>query len=305
MNRTWRRSEPREIRPFFAATAAENALKHAKIRLFERDAPSDLTTHAVEALDFPRLAVALLPELDMDTVFSATAQLARLPLEFVAFARDPFHKRVRFLHRQSVDSPIPQEIPVDQEVVESYAHGRALELTLALCLAEDASPPPGLPTVQGQWMSRKTFEIKLRTAPSLFDIRPIPDQEWQRMGFPARTFTLIERTRNLNEELAEDETVAIGYIHEDTYSAMATGSNGAMLQALVAVDMLVDVVLESREELEGAEAVQPGTPLERLLSSLSRGSEKVTLIELCRLLGEPRRLKAVIQAKLNVVFLIK
>lgn len=305
MNPTWRRSEPREIRPFFAATAAEKALEGAKIRLFERDAPSDRATHAIEALDFPRLAVALLPELKIDTVVSATPVLASLPLEFVAFARDPFHKRVRFLHRKSVESSIPQEIPVDQDVIESYAHGRAVELTLALCLAEDAHPPPGLPTVHGQWISRKTFEIKLRTAPSLFDIRPIPDQEWKRMGFPARTFTLIERTRNLNDELAEDETVAIGYIHEDAYSAMANGPNGTMLQALVAVDMLVDVILESREELGEVEAAQPGTPLERLLGRLSRGGEKVTIIELQRLLGEPRKLKALFQAKLDVVSLIR
>jgi hypothetical protein len=219
-------------------------------------------------------------------------------MEFVAFARDPFHKRVRFLHRQPVDSSIPPEIPVDQDIIESYAHGRAVELTLAVCLAEDAHPPPGLPNVQGQWISRKTFEIKLRTAPSLFDIRPIPDQEWKRMGFPARTFTLIERTRNLNEELAEDETVAIGYIHEDAYSAMVNGPNGTMLQALVAVDMLIDVILESREELEEVEAAQPGTPLERLLARLSRGGERVTIFELQRLFREPRKLKALFQSML-------
>jgi hypothetical protein len=152
----------------------------------------------------------------------------------------------------------------------------------------------------------KKVEIKLRTAPSLFDIRPIPDQEWKRMGFPARTFTLINRERNLNEELAEDETVAIGYIHEDAYNAMANGPNGPMLQALVAVDMLVDVILESREELEELEAAQPGTPLERLLTRLSRGGEKVTIRDLQRWVrDEPKRLKAVLQAKLNVVSLIR
>jgi hypothetical protein len=304
MNPTWRRSEPREIRPFFATTAAEKALEHAKIRLFERDAPSDRVTHAIEALDFHRLAVTLLPELEIDAVVSTTPELASLPLDFVAFARDPFRKRMQFLHRQPVDSSIPQEIPVEQNVIDSYAHGRAVELTLALCLAEDAHPPPGFPTVQGQWISRKTFEIKLRTAPSLFDIRPIPDEEWKSMGFPARTFTFIERTRNLNEELAEDETVAIGYIHEDAYGPMANGPNGAMLQALVAVDMLVDVILDSREELKEVEAVQPGTPLERLLARLSGGGEKMTIIELQRLLGDPRKLKALFQAELGVVSLI-
>jgi hypothetical protein len=245
----------------------------------------------------------LFPGLEIDTVVSATPELAGLPLEFVAFARDPFHKHVRFLHQQSVDSSITQEIRVDPEVIESYAHGRAVELTLALCLGEDAHPPPGLPTVQGQWISRKTFEIKRRTAPSLFDIRPVSDEEWKRRGFPARTFTLIERTRNLNEELAEDETVAIGYIHEDAYNAMANGPNGTMLQALIAVDMLVDVILESREELEEVQAAQPGTPLERLLARLSRGGERVTITELQRLLGEPSKLKALFQAKLDVVSL--
>jgi hypothetical protein len=305
MNPTWRRSEPREFRPFFAATAAEKALEHAKIRLFERDAPSDRVTHAIEALDFHHLAVTLLPEIEIDTVVSATPELASLPLDFVAFARDPFHKRVQFLHRQPVDSPIPQAIPVDQNVIDSFAHGRAVQLTLALCLAEDANAPPGFPTVQGQWISQKAFEINLRTAPSLFDIRPIPDQEWKAMGFPARTFTLIERTRDLNEELAEDETVAIGYIHEDAYSAMANGPNSTMLQAIVAVDMLVDVILESREELEGVKAVQPGTPLDRLLARLSRGRGKLTIIELQRLLSDPRKLKALLQAELNVVSLIR
>jgi hypothetical protein len=304
VNSAWRRSEPREIRPFFAA-AAENALEHAKIKLFERDEPSDQTIHAIEALDFPRLTVALLPELEIGTVVSATPELARFPLEFVAFVRDPFHKRIGFLHRQSARSGIPREIPVDQDVITSYGHGRAVELTLALCAADDSHTRPGLPTVQGQWISRKKFEIKLRTAPNLFDIRPTPDEVWRRMGFPARTFTPIERERSLNEELPEGETVAIGYVHEDAYKAMANGPNGAALQALVAVEMLVDVILDSRADIEEIEAAQPGTPLERLLRQLSHRGEKVTIIELQRLLGEPRKLKALIQAKLDVVSLIR
>jgi hypothetical protein len=68
MNPAWRRSEPREIRPFFAAAAAEKALEHAKIRLFGRDAPSDQATHVIEPFDFPHLTVALLPELDIHSV---------------------------------------------------------------------------------------------------------------------------------------------------------------------------------------------------------------------------------------------
>jgi hypothetical protein len=228
-----------------------------------------------------------------------------LPLEFVALARDPFHKRVCVLHRQPAGSSFPSEIPVDQDVVASYGHGRAVELMLALCLTEDSRPSPGLPAVQGQWISRKNFEIKLRTTPSLFDIRPTPDTEWRRMGFPERTFTLIERSRNLNEELAEGETVAIGYVHEDAYNAMASGPNGTALQALVAVEMLVDVILDSRGDIEGAEAAQAGTPLARLLAQLSRGVEKMTMSELQRLVRDPRKLKAVLQANLNVVSLIK
>jgi hypothetical protein len=179
-------------------------------------------------------------------------------------------------------------------------------LTLALCLAEDSQPPPGLPTVQGQWISRKKFEIKLRTAPSLFDIQALSDQDWISRGFPARTFALINRERSLNEELAEDETVAIGFLHEDAYNAMANGSNGPMLQALVAVDMLVDVILDSREELLEIDTPQPGTPLARLLDRLSHGGEKVTLGNLQRWVrDDPKKLKALLQAKLNVVSSIR
>jgi hypothetical protein len=220
-------------------------------------------------------------------------------MEFVAIARDPFHRRICFLHRQLLDSCIPDEIPVDQDIIASFGHGRAIELTLALCLAEDSQPPPGLPTVQGQWISRKKFEIKLRTAPSLFDIQALSDQEWISRGFPARTFALINRERSLNEELAEDETVAIGFVHEDAYNVMANGSNGPMLQALVAVDMLVDVILD-------IDAAQPGTPLERLLDRLSHGGEKVTIGNLQRWVrDEPKKLKALLQAKLNVVSSIR
>jgi hypothetical protein len=79
-----------------------------------------------------------------------------------------------------------------------------------------------------------------------------------------------------------------------------------MLQALVAVDMLVDVILDSREELLEIDAPQPGTPLERLLDRLSHGGEKVTIGKLQRWVREePKKLKALLQAKLNVVSSIR
>jgi len=59
----WHRSEPRAVRPFFAATAAEEAVHGSTIHLFEGSPLSNETTFDLDEFDLRRLSITINPVL--------------------------------------------------------------------------------------------------------------------------------------------------------------------------------------------------------------------------------------------------
>lgn len=303
MATTWHREEPREVRPFFDAIDAEEALDGCGIRLFDGTDARTETSFDLDEIDFKKIAPAIqiaLPE----TQLWLPKDLAADDLELVLVARHAFLKRSELVHSTSIDGPVPAEWAIGPEVVARMGGGRNLELTLALTLRTDRKPSPGAPFVAGHWLARKSFLLRSRTMPTLFDLRTRKDEDWIAKGYPAKTFYAVEYIGGIDTELDEGASVATVWLHVDAHNRMVSSSLGEAMQPSLATEIISSILLESFKEWKDAEVVEAASPLSTLLKQL--GKEKpLSLGGLKALVANPPLLKATLQDRLSVVAALK
>jgi hypothetical protein len=300
---TWHREEPREVRPFFRVIQAEVALHASGIRLFDDTDTRYETSFDLDEIDFKKLAPVVHIVL-ADPAGWLPADLGKDDLELVLIARHAFLKRSEQIHSIALGAAIPNEWAVGADVLERLGGGRNLELTLALCLKTDREPTPGSPFVVGHWLARKSFLLRSRTAPTLFDLRTRKDEDWLAKGYPAKTFYALEYIGGIDVEPEEGASVAIVWIHIDAHNKMVSSSLGESLQPMLAAEIILSILLESCEEWKTADSVEAASPLATLLKQL--GKEKpLTLASLKNLVANPPLLKATLQDRLSVVTALK
>lgn len=303
MANAWHREEPREVRPFFLATKAKDALVKSGIRLFENTDVLDDVKFDLDEPDFQKLA----PVIKIDVVDPAqwlSPGLSKSDLELVLIARHSFLKRAETIHRTTLDVPLPDEWVIDAETLDNFAGGRNLELTLAICLADDRDPIPGQPFVQGHWLAIKSFTLRTRNTPNLFDVRTRTDEEWIAAGFPAKTTYAISYSGGIETQQDEGSSVATVWVHIDAHNKMTSSSLGEVLQPFLASEIVCEILVGSKKDLDGIETVEAGSPLATILKQL--GKEKpMSLDGLKELVAKPSMLKATLQDRLAVLSALK
>lgn len=303
MAATWHREEPREVRPFFHAIEAEEALDGCGIRLFDGTEPRMETSFDLDEIDFKKLRPALQLAL-VDTQLWLPTGLAADDLELVLIARHAFLKRSELVHSTGLEEAVPNEWIVGPEVLARIGGGRNLELTLAITLRTDREPAPGVPFVAGHWLARKSFLLRSRTMPTLFDLRTRRDEDWVAKGYPAKTFYAVEYIGGIDTELDEGASVATVWVHVDAHNRMVSSSLGEAMQPSLAAEIISSILLESYKEWKDVEAIESASPLSTLLKQL--GKEKpLSLGGLKALVANPPLLKATLQDRLSVVAALK
>jgi hypothetical protein len=303
MSATWHREEPREVRPFFNAINAEEALNGCGIRLFDGTDMRTETSFDLDEIDFKKLAPAIQLVLP-DVKLWLPEGLTKDDLELVLVARHSFLKRSELVHSISVAEVIPNEWSVGPEILVRMGGGRNLELTLALTLRTDRQPSPGAPFIAGHWVARKAFLLRSRTMPTLFDLRTRKDEEWISKGYPAKTFYAVEYIGGIDAELDEAASVATVWIHVDAHNKMVSSSLGEAMQPALAAEIISSILLESFNDWKDSDSVDAASPLATLLKQL--GKEKpLSLGGLKAMIANPPLLKATLQDRLSVVAALK
>jgi len=303
MAATWHREEPREVRPFFEAIDAEEALDGCGIRLFDGTDPRMETSFDLDEIDFKKLAPALQIALP-DPKLWLPKGLTTDDLEVVLVARHAFLKRSELVQSASLDGTVPGEWTVGPEILSRMGGGRNLELTLALTLRTDREPAPGAPFVAGHWLARKSFLLRSRTMPTLFDLRTRKDEDWIAKGYPAKTFYAVEYIGGIDTELDEGASVATVWIHIDAHNKMVSSSLGEAIQPVLAAEIISSILVESFREWKDVDAVESASPLSTFLRQL--GKEKpLSLGGLKALVANPPLLKATLHDRLSVVAALK
>ena len=185
------RAEPREVRPFFETAKAENALDDSGIRLFVNGDTSQDTSFDLDEIDFQKLEPVIHPVLVEPTSWMPEG-FTTADLELVVIAKNSFLKRSEIVARCPLTDPVPADYAIDPDLLSKLGGGRNVQFTLALCLSADRPPTPGSPFIPGHWLARKSFLLRSRTLPELFDLQTRTDEAWIQAGYPAKTFFAVD-----------------------------------------------------------------------------------------------------------------
>lgn len=303
MNIAWHRTEPREVRPFFETANAENALDDSGIRLFANGDTLPDTSFDLDEIDFQKLEPAIHPVM-VDPAAWMPNGFTVDDLELVLIAKNSFLKRSEVVARCPLTEPVPADYPIDADLLGKLGGGRNVQFTLALCLAADRPPTPGSPFVPGHWLARKTFLLRSRTLPELFDVQTRTDEAWIAAGYPAKTFFAIDYAGGIAGEMEDGSSVARVYIHVDAHNKMVNQPIGEALQPILATEIIHSIVTTSRPEWKDLDAYVPFSPLETLAKQLD-GGEAMPLEDMKKLAGDQSKLRAILQDRLSVVRGIK
>lgn len=295
----WHREEPRDVRPFFLAVSAADALNDCTIRITDDGEPSKETDFNLSEIDFQNISVTLFPSVANPSSWLPAGYDAS-DFVLLLLLRHPILKRSEIIESASLSAPIPAEWPVSPESMEGFGGGRNVELTLAICLADDRKALPGAPFVQGHWLARKVFVLRSPTTPSLFDIRTRTDEEWTQAGYPPKTFYAVEYNGGIELEPEDGGSVATVWMHADAHSKLATSGIGDSVQNMLAAEIVFTVLSDSSRDWSGLDNVSDKSPLATLLKRL--GSEKALSIDdLKSLWKSPAKFKGFLQDRLSVV----
>lgn len=303
MNVAWHRTEPREVRPFFETAKAENALDDSGIRLFPNDDMSQDTSFDLDEIEFQRLEPVVYPVLVEPNLWMPEG-FSTGDLELVLIAKNSFLKRSEIVARCPLAEPVPADYAIDADLLAKLGGGRNVQFTLALCLSTDRPATPGSPFVPGHWLARKTFLLRSRTLPELFDLQTRTDEAWTAAGYPAKTFFAIDYAGGIAGEMEDGSSVATVYIHVDAHNKMVNQPVGEALQPMLAAEIITSIVVASRAEWKELDAYVPSSPLETLARQLN-GGDPMPLESLKTLAGDNSRLRAILQDRLSVVRSIK
>ena len=303
MTVAWHRTEPREVRPFFETAKAQNALDDSDIRLFSNGDTSQDTSFDLDEIDFQKLEPVIHPILVEPSAWMPEG-FSTADLELVLIARNSFLKRSEVVARCALTEPVPSAYPIDADLLTKLGGGRNVQFTLALCLAADRAAIPGSPFVSGHWLARKTFLLRSRTLPELFDLQTRTDQAWVAAGYPPKTFFVVDYAGGIAGEMEDGSSVATVYIHVDAHNKMVNQPIGESLQPLMAAEIILSIVTTSRPDWKDLDAYVPSSPLETLAKQLN-GGEVMPLDSLKKLAGDHSKLRATLQDRLSVVRAIK
>jgi len=303
MNIAWHRTEPREVRPFFETAQAENALVNSGIRLFANGDTSQDTSFDLDEIEFQKLEPAVHPVM-VDPAVWMPEGFKTDDLELVLIAKNSFLKRSEIVARCPLGEPVPTDYPIEPDLLTKLGGGRNVQFTLALCLAADRPPVPGSPFVPGHWLARKTFLLRSRTLPELFDLQTRTDEAWIAAGYPAKTFFAVDYAGGIAGEMEDGSSVATVYIHVDAHNKMVNQPIGETLQPILATEIIHSIVTTSRSEWKDLDAYVPSSPLETLAKQLN-GGEAMPIDALKKLAADHSKLRAILQDRLAVVRGIK
>jgi hypothetical protein len=293
--KTWHRSEPETIRPFFEVRGGERALDHAAIVRRPGEDPQYGPVVPLEDHEWEEIAPRLRPSIDAASLLSALAAHADA-FELALLVRDPTFKKRGILGRWKVTGTLPEEIEISRTWLEEFGHGREIHLTLAVCLASPLPEAPGVPSVLGSWVCQKTFELRPSRLQSQFPVEELTADLAQCFGVDPGALLFVDYRGDINAIDESGSPVACAYVNSDIYRRLTSGARSDPLLSLLEAEIVAGVILAASEDIEDVEEVVDDGPLDRILKNLS-GSDPMPLDELKRMLAHtqaPQKVRAAV-----------
>lgn len=273
MNRVWRRSETREVRPFTVAERLSRAIEQVSLSLFEGAPYSEERSIQIDEESLPILSPALRFGWDDDTVVALAGQAGE-GSELVVLARTSLLKKCRLVRRFLLEDAPRDTIAISMETLADLGPARDLRFEVAIALGRDLEPVVGRPFRKGSWLARKVFALRTASPDRVFDIRPLEDEEWTKRGFSKRTLWSLEYLGGFCDPVESGEAIATLYIHRKLFERLASASfePGKAIMGLIGAEATAQVLIATRDEWVTLAEAPVGSPLATVLTRLDDGT---------------------------------
>lgn len=299
MNLDWTKSAVRTLRPFWAVTTLEDALRSATLELTPGAEPLLEETKVLDAQQMQDLTPILRPHLDLAVLCAALGHRAA-EYELVVTVRTPQMLRRLLFGRWSLIEAIPEEIDLGTEALTDAKISGHLEISLAICCKGASVVEPGWPIHPGAWLSRKSFSISRDRRESAFRFELLTAEYITNNLLSEGTVFALEFNVDLNQVPPEDQCTLRILVSQGILDQIQ--SNSMRPSAFKVLEMeIMDAVLEARaSDIDISEPVTKGSQLAGLLLWAGGGKVAMPLHDFDAICKSPERRRSLVQHRTNL-----
>ena len=182
----WTRSEPRTVRPFFAARQLKDALQGCGLRLKSGERYEESDSIRVPASEVGGLEPTLRLSIDQSAI-SGLADEDRQGVKCMVFVESSFVKRTDLIEQIDLNLREPVDIEVPVDLARRIRFGSSSRITIALCLTEQREKYVGKPYRKGHWLAKKVFDVHIERDATAFSIEPLDEAVRKLFSLPDET----------------------------------------------------------------------------------------------------------------------
>jgi len=299
----WRRTQPKDLRPFYGCRSIYALLDNAQVRIGGDGERNFGPNVSVEPAQLTGTDVTIFPEVNSKILADELGSAANL-YALVLAVRDASFKRRLLERRFAVPHEIPETITLEADRVDELAHASQLEFSLAICLTETREGPPGWPLSVGTWLASKSFCLRKQPDKRLgFDLQALSQEIRNAHGLPENSLVFAELVAPVDTVLEEGESFATCYLAEPILDALRSNRETNALNSVVEAEVIAAVLTAIRTEVDDGEArwePEPGSPMASVLERLGK-SRALSMSEFRDLSADGQKLRAVVHDRLDTV----
>lgn len=295
----WKRTEPRDARPFFLVSHLDDLLDRAFLMIGEQQFEPAKTTIPMDSETLWDSDILVYPEMDDEELAQAFEGFEG-QLTLTLSARDPMLKRKVLLDKAfPLEQPI-SSLSVSNETIKKFSHDREVRFTLALALASDIDGKDGLPDKAGQWVAKKAFTLSVPQRITNFNIHPmLPEQAKRWLGSEGALVYVEYQEGALAVEAEEGCPVAECFVAKSLLDRLG-GRNSQTANAIISEEIIYRILLDAAGEIRALSEVPEESPLSSVLSQLGAPRD-MSLSRLKQILDEPYKMRAMLEDRFNLI----
>lgn len=294
----WVRSQPRTLRPYYGAEAAEALLDDMELVLKIGDPPVPTRRLIIDEVQMEGVSPRLYPKLS-DERLNAIFGARRSAFELLVTLRTPQMLRRELVARYPLTDETHECIEIPEEMLRDAKLTGLFELGVSICLREERDLGAGWPEQLGSWVARDTYTIGLDRRQSAFRIEILTETMIKERALPPGTMIWVEADE-LNVVYEEGTACATAYISEKLHGKFTSGKIHPAVTALLYSEIVCAVLSAPDNGLTEATEITPGSPLESIAKNLS-ASRALSLKDLKSLINDPTRLRATVHDSRGLV----
>ncbi|SDW74422.1 hypothetical protein [Paracoccus sanguinis] len=299
MSAKWSRSEPKNLRPFWATVSLEDALAQATIELFRGDEPISDETKVLEKDQMQEMEPILRSHLDIAVLLAALGERAS-NYDLAVTIRTPQMMRRSLFGTWPLDENLPEEIELGAEPLFDAKLSGLVEIGVAIVCKGNANPEPGWPSQPGAWLARKTFTIGIDRRQSTFEFDLLTDEYLAQNNLFPGTALVVEVDTDLNVAVDDDLPFARILVTNATLEAIRAGKPSPAVRSMLYFNIM-DAILEIKAaDVDPVESIVAGSLLDRLTMWAGDGNVPMrasTFHEVCH---SSLRRRSLVQSKVEL-----